>query len=41
MIARDGLLPAVEPFASELVTETLEAQGVALHLRTEAASVPP
>ncbi|WP_129789915.1 dihydrolipoyl dehydrogenase family protein [Promicromonospora panici] len=39
MIARDGLLPAVEPFASDLVAERLKAQGVALHLRTEPESV--
>jgi dihydrolipoamide dehydrogenase len=39
MIARDGLLPAVEPFASDLVAERLKAQGVALHLGTEPESV--
>ncbi|GAB2517287.1 dihydrolipoyl dehydrogenase family protein [Nocardiopsis aegyptia] len=39
MIARDGLLPMVEPFASDLVAETLKAQGVALHLLTEPEKV--
>ncbi|PUB28971.1 dihydrolipoamide dehydrogenase [Promicromonospora sp. AC04] len=39
MIARDGLLPTVESFASDLVAETLKAQGVALHLLTEPESV--
>ncbi|WP_454860793.1 dihydrolipoyl dehydrogenase family protein [Promicromonospora soli] len=39
MIARDGLLPHVEPFASDLVAETLKTQGVALHLRSEPDSV--
>lgn len=39
LIARDGLLPAVESFASDLVAESLKAQGVALHLRTEPESV--
>jgi pyruvate/2-oxoglutarate dehydrogenase complex dihydrolipoamide dehydrogenase (E3) component len=38
MIARDGLLPAVESFASDLVAETLKAQGVTLHV-TEPESV--
>ncbi|MCP2263314.1 dihydrolipoyl dehydrogenase family protein [Promicromonospora thailandica] len=32
MIARDGLLPAVEPFARDHVAEALKAHGVALHL---------
>ncbi|MBE1874127.1 NAD(P)/FAD-dependent oxidoreductase [Myceligenerans sp. TRM 65318] len=35
MIAREGLLPMVEPFASDLVAGTLKARGVTLHLRTE------
>ncbi|MFD2025248.1 dihydrolipoyl dehydrogenase family protein [Promicromonospora aerolata] len=35
LIARDGLLPAVEPFASDLVAETLKAHGVTLHLAAE------
>ncbi|MBL0885236.1 dihydrolipoyl dehydrogenase family protein [Myceligenerans indicum] len=39
MVARDGLLPAVEPFASDLVAEALKARGVALHLLTEPESV--
>lgn len=39
MIARDGLLPAVEPFASDLVAESLKAQGVSLHLGTEPENV--
>ncbi|MFI9485090.1 dihydrolipoyl dehydrogenase family protein [Promicromonospora sp. NPDC052451] len=32
VVARDGLLPAAEPFARDLVAEELKAQGVALHL---------
>ncbi|MFI2361641.1 dihydrolipoyl dehydrogenase family protein [Promicromonospora sp. NPDC019610] len=39
MIARDGLLPGVESFASELVAESLKAEGVALHLRTQPVDV--
>lgn len=39
MIARDGLLPTVESFASDLVAESLKGQGVALHLGTEPESV--
>ena len=39
MIARDGLLPAVESFASDLVAETLKAHGVTLHLLAEPESV--
>jgi len=35
IIARDGLLPAVEPFASELATTSLRADGVELRLNTE------
>jgi len=38
IIARNGLLPAVEPFASTLVAESLRASGVALHLDTEPTS---
>src|SRR5690606_3238050 len=32
LIARDGLLPAVEPFARDHVVQSLKAQGVSLHL---------
>ncbi|GAB2464953.1 NAD(P)/FAD-dependent oxidoreductase [Promicromonospora xylanilytica] len=39
LVARDGLLPGVEPFASDLVTEALKAKGVALHLHGEPGSV--
>lgn len=39
MIARDGLLPGVEPFASDLVAGSLKAHGVSLHLGTEPESV--
>ncbi len=39
MVARDGLLPAAEPFASELVAESLKAQGVVLHLNTQPVDV--
>jgi dihydrolipoamide dehydrogenase len=39
LIARDGLLPGVESFASDLVAETLKAHGVTLHLGTEPTSV--
>ncbi|MEV0893193.1 NAD(P)/FAD-dependent oxidoreductase [Promicromonospora sp. MEB111] len=39
MIARDGLLPNVESFASDLVAESLKAEGVALHLRTQPVDV--
>jgi len=35
IIARNGLLPAVEPFASELAAKSLRAGGVDLHLETE------
>ncbi len=35
IIARNGLLPAVEPFASELVAKALRVGGVELHLDTE------
>ena len=35
IIARNGLLPAVEPFASELVAKALRAGGVELRLDTE------
>jgi len=39
LIARDGLLPSVESFASDLVADTLKADGVALHLHTEPESI--
>ncbi|KQP53963.1 NAD(P)/FAD-dependent oxidoreductase [Agreia sp. Leaf283] len=39
IVARDGLLPATEPFARELLTESLSAKGVSLHLDTEPTSV--
>jgi dihydrolipoamide dehydrogenase len=39
VVARDGLLPAVEPFARELVAESLRAHGVQLHLDTQPTSV--
>ncbi|KQO07601.1 pyridine nucleotide-disulfide oxidoreductase [Agreia sp. Leaf244] len=39
IVARDGLLPAIEPFARELLTESLCAKGVSLHLSTEPTSV--
>ncbi|MGO2112341.1 MAG: dihydrolipoyl dehydrogenase family protein [Pseudoclavibacter sp.] len=39
LIARAGLLPNVEAFASDLVAETLRANGVRLHLGTEPTSV--
>ncbi|MFC8799466.1 dihydrolipoyl dehydrogenase family protein [Promicromonospora sp. NPDC057138] len=39
MIARDGLLPAVESFASDQVAESLKAQGVALHLITQPSRI--
>ncbi|WP_213814195.1 NAD(P)/FAD-dependent oxidoreductase [Glaciihabitans sp. dw_435] len=39
IIARNGLLPAVEPFASGLVAASLEAHGVTLRLDTEPESV--
>jgi pyruvate/2-oxoglutarate dehydrogenase complex dihydrolipoamide dehydrogenase (E3) component len=35
IIARNGLLPAVEPFASELAVKSLRADGVDLYLGTE------
>ena len=35
IVARNGLLPAVEPFASELAAKSLRANDVALHLGTE------
>ena len=35
IIARNGLLPAVEPFASALAATSLQEAGVALHLDTE------
>ena len=39
IVARDGLLPAVEPFASELVAKSLRAEGVDLRLDTEPTSI--
>ncbi|TNH30738.1 NAD(P)/FAD-dependent oxidoreductase [Micromonospora orduensis] len=39
MLARDGVLPSVEPFAGELVTESLRAAGVSVRVGAEAVSV--
>lgn len=39
IVARDGLLPAAEPFARGLLVESLRAKGVSLHLSTEPTSV--
>ncbi|WP_156759362.1 dihydrolipoyl dehydrogenase family protein [Microbacterium karelineae] len=39
LIARSGLLPAVEPFARDLLAETLERKGVDLRLSTSPESV--
>ncbi|MGC4769716.1 dihydrolipoyl dehydrogenase family protein [Micromonospora sp. DT44] len=39
MLARDGLLPSAEPFASELVTESLREAGVSVRLGAEAVAV--
>ncbi|MFI5930460.1 dihydrolipoyl dehydrogenase family protein [Micromonospora sp. NPDC051543] len=39
MLARDGLLPSAEPFASELVTESLRGAGVSVRLGAEAVAV--
>jgi len=39
IVARNGLLPAVEPFASALLAESLRATGVELHLDTEPVGV--
>ncbi|WBB52565.1 NAD(P)/FAD-dependent oxidoreductase [Verrucosispora sp. WMMD573] len=39
VLARDGLLPSAEPFAGELVTESLREAGVSVRLGAEAVSV--
>ncbi|MBQ1052045.1 NAD(P)/FAD-dependent oxidoreductase [Micromonospora sp. C51] len=39
VLARDGVLPSAEPFAGELVTESLREAGVAVRLGAEAVSV--
>ncbi|GGL37492.1 NAD(P)/FAD-dependent oxidoreductase [Phycicoccus endophyticus] len=39
VLARDGLLPTVEPFAAELVADSLRAAGVDLRLGAEVTSV--
>ncbi|MFJ6167638.1 dihydrolipoyl dehydrogenase family protein [Micromonospora orduensis] len=39
LLARDGVLPSAEPFAGELVTESLRAAGVSVRLGAEAVSV--
>ncbi|MFI1388801.1 dihydrolipoyl dehydrogenase family protein [Streptomyces griseoaurantiacus] len=39
VLARDGVLPLAEPFAGELVTESLRAAGVSVRLGVEAVSV--
>jgi len=39
MLARDGVLPRAEPFAGELVVESLRDAGVSVRLGAEAASV--
>ncbi|MFI7552757.1 dihydrolipoyl dehydrogenase family protein [Micromonospora sediminimaris] len=39
VLARDGVLPSAEPFASELVTESLREAGVSVRPGVEAASV--
>ncbi|MEV1155939.1 NAD(P)/FAD-dependent oxidoreductase [Micromonospora chokoriensis] len=39
VLARDGLLPSAEPFAGELVTESLREAGVSVQLGTEAVAV--
>ena len=39
LVARDQVLPALEPFASRLVTEALEATGVSLHVGAEPTGV--
>ncbi|MGV9214304.1 dihydrolipoyl dehydrogenase family protein [Micromonospora sp. RB23] len=39
VLARDGLLPSAEPFAGELVTESLRDAGVSVHLGAEAVGV--
>ena len=39
IVARNGLLPAVEPFARDLLAHSLRGEGVVLHLDTEPTSV--
>lgn len=39
VLARDGVLPSEEPFASELVTESLREAGVSVRLGAEAVAV--
>ncbi|GGO13971.1 dihydrolipoyl dehydrogenase family protein [Micromonospora parathelypteridis] len=39
VLARDGVLPSVEPFAGELVTDSLREAGVSVRLGAEAVSV--
>ncbi|MFC8300708.1 dihydrolipoyl dehydrogenase family protein [Micromonospora orduensis] len=39
LLARDGVLPSAEPFAGELVTESLRAAGVSVRVGAEAVSV--
>ncbi|MFF4879360.1 dihydrolipoyl dehydrogenase family protein [Micromonospora sp. NPDC000668] len=39
VLARDGVLPSAEPFAGELVTESLRAAGVSVRVDAEAVSV--
>ncbi|MGQ5260944.1 dihydrolipoyl dehydrogenase family protein [Micromonospora sp. ZYX-F-536] len=39
VLARDGVLPSVEPFAGELVTESLREAGVSVRVGAEAVSV--
>ncbi|MET8202694.1 dihydrolipoyl dehydrogenase family protein [Micromonospora taraxaci] len=39
VLARDGVLPSVEPFAGELVTESLREAGVTVRLGAEAVAV--
>ncbi|GAB4104460.1 NAD(P)/FAD-dependent oxidoreductase [Micromonospora taraxaci] len=39
VLARDGLLPSAEPFAGELVTESLREAGVSVRLGAEAVAV--
>ncbi|MGX6605046.1 dihydrolipoyl dehydrogenase family protein [Micromonosporaceae bacterium Da 78-11] len=39
VLARDGMLPPAEPFAGELVTDSLRAAGVSVRLGAEAVAV--
>ncbi|MCO1597471.1 NAD(P)/FAD-dependent oxidoreductase [Micromonospora sp. RHAY321] len=39
VLARDGVLPSVEPFAAELVTESLRETGVSVRVGAEAVAV--